>query len=1112
MSSELRQIEAAITGLESQRALLGDAIADAALAPLRAKLAALVETPSQTLKQVSILFLDIVGSTALSQQLDPEDTHAIIDDALARCTSVVEAHRGKVLQYAGDSLLAVFGADEAREDDPERAVRAGLALLAEGRSLGVQVKCQHGHDGFSVRVGLHTGDVLLGGGVDAEQNVRGTNVNIAARMEQTAPAGGLRISHDTFRHVRGLFDVEPQQPMTVKGLDQPVITYLVLRDKPRAFRVATRGVEGIQTQLVGRDAELELLRDAFRRLCRQGQMRVLIVVAEAGIGKSRLLYEFDDWTRARSESFHAFQGRANPQTKSQPYGLMRDIFAWWFQIADNDSTESAKRKIEQGIAPLFQRDDGEDMALAHAHLLGHLVGLDYTDSRHIKGIIGDGKQIRDRGFHAAAQMFRRVAAQDGAPILLLLDDLQWADDGSLDFLNYLAQINRDVPLLMLGLARPALFDRIGDWSDTKETYQRIDLLPLDNKASSLLVDELLGKLEVIPSSLRELISGSAEGNPFYMEEFVKMLVDQGAIAIGAERWTLNPGKLLATHVPQTLTGVLQARLDSLAPAERLALQQASVIGAVFWDKALAAIAARAIDSLPALTQCGLLIPHSDVSLDGVREYAFTNQILQQVTYNTVLKRLLREYHGKAAKWLAASARASDFLGMAAEHFEKAGDIPTACEFFARAAEHAAERYAHKVTLEYVAEALALVGDDKYPDKRLLRWRLLDVRERTLDVLGRRAEQRADIDSLQQVADDMDDDRHRGEAAWRRSGVSISTADYRTGESAARQSLAFAQRAGAEELSLRAQHRLAIALHQLGEVAAGKALAQRGLAAAHEQELRAIEGNFLGALAFMASVQGDPVEYLELAQQTLLIDRERGDRRSEASALGNLGTAWLGLGKHTEARRHLEEALRLARVMGARQLEPHTLLMLSSLALRDGDKGLALADVRSALDIAVAVHDSFTEVIALLFLGQTEFALGRQQEATMAYDRARRMGVAIDHVLRDEALGGLARVALARGDSTQAMQYVERLLSTASGNASGRISIFNQLTCFQVLFCAGDLRAGQLLVMAHSELQARAATIIDANLRHSFLNNVPDHREIIAAWTAQQSRSAARPLG
>jgi len=1087
---------------------------DAAVVPLRNKLAALAEAEGasvapgeQTLKQVTVLFLDVVGSTAMGRELDPEDIHAVMDEALGALTSLVEAHGGRVLKYAGDSLLAVFGASDAREDDPERAVRAGLALLAGVPPLAEAFKARHGIAGFNVRVGIHTGPVLLGGGLDAEHNIRGSTVNVAARMEQSAPDGALRISHDTYRQVRGLFDVEAQRPIEVKGLDEPVLTYLVQRAKPRAFRRASRGIEGVETRMVGRDAELELLQDAFKRVFRERKLTVATVVADAGIGKSRLLYEFENWAEARSEAFSMFQGRAHPQTEGQPYGLLRDILAWRLQIGDSDSMEVAKQKVERGIAPLF--DDDANMAQAHAHLLGHLIGLDFSESPHIKGIKSDSKQIRNRGFHAAAQMFRRIAARDGTPILLLLDDLHWADDGSLDFLNYLAQVNRDVPMLLLGLARPTLFERRSDWSNTVEAHQRIDLLPLDKGVSRLLANELLKKLDDVPSALRELVSGGAEGNPFYMEELVKMLVDEGAIETGGDRWRLIPGKLLATHVPQTLIGVLQARLDSLKSTERLALQHASIIGFIFWDRALAAIDGTATEALAGVTERELVIPHGEASLDGVREYAFKHQVLHQVIYDTVLKRVRRDCHAKVAAWLGGltGSRANDFLGVAAKHFEDAGDNANASEFYTRAAEHARGRHAHEAVLEYVAKALALIGEDAKPESLLLRWRLLDVRERMLDLRGRRAEQQADIDALQQLADALDDDRRRGEVALRRSGIALHTADFRAMETAARQAMALADDTGADAVfKLRAQHHLATARNLLGDLAAGKALAQDGLAAARAGGLREMEGLFLSTLCFVAAAGDDLMATLEMNWQQLLIERELGDRRFEAGALIIVGSSWRNLGERPQARRHLKEGLRLTRAIGDRATEPYGLVNLSVLALWEGDDALALARARSALDIAVEIQDRRIEVGALCCLGNAEFALGRYAAAAAAFDSARAVALALsDQATACEAAAGLARVALAQGDVAVALQHVETVLAHLAGGGSldATESSLIRLTCYQVLQHVGDARAAEVLADAHAQIQARAANITDTTLRNSFLNNIPSHRAIVSAWAARQ---------
>jgi class 3 adenylate cyclase len=303
MESERAQIEAAIASLEGQRSALGAVAVDAMLAGLCAKLAALVDAtpppePAQTLKQVTILFLDVVGSTTLAQRLDPEGVSVVMDGALARGTAIVEAHRGRVLQYAGDNILAAFGADEAREDDAERAVQCALALLALGRALGralgAEVLARHGHAGFDVRVGIHTGGVLLGGGVDAEGTIRGSSVNIAARMEQTAPPGGLRISHDTYAQVRGLFEVVAQEPLAVKGVDAPVQSQpqgaATVREVQRGGQEAITNRDFLPPELSTRESTWQL-----QHLGWQGARLAVVLVHRTGRDQDRWTrrFEFD---------------------------------------------------------------------------------------------------------------------------------------------------------------------------------------------------------------------------------------------------------------------------------------------------------------------------------------------------------------------------------------------------------------------------------------------------------------------------------------------------------------------------------------------------------------------------------------------------------------------------------------------------------------------------------------------------------------------------------------------------------------------------------------------------------------------------------------------------
>ncbi|MEO8751984.1 MAG: adenylate/guanylate cyclase domain-containing protein [Casimicrobiaceae bacterium] len=1104
-----QRIEAGIAALEAQRAILGDAAVDTAVAALRAQLGAM-DAPAaaeQTRKQVTVLFLDVVGSTTLSQHLDAEDVHAIMDGVLERCTQIVGTHRGKVLKYAGDSLLAVFGAGEAREDDPELAVRAGLDLLAEGLRQREWVRQQFGYDHFNVRVGVHTGGVLLGGGVDAESSIRGMTVNVAARMEQTAPSGALRISRDTYGHVRGVFDVDEQPPLLVKGRDEPIVTYLVRGAKPRTFRVASRGMEGVETRMIGRDAELAQLQDAFLAVCCDRRLRAITVVADAGMGKSRLLHEFGNWAQARQKRFHLFQGRADPQTRGRPYGLLRDTLAWRLQIGDGDSMATARKKVEDGIAPLFRADEGEAMAIAHAHLAGHLIGVDFGDSPHVRGIREDGKQIRNRGFHAIAQMFRRMAQGGDLPVVLLQDDLHFADDGTLDFLEYLERVDRDIPLLVLGLARPELFERRPQWNDAGGVT-RVVLAPLDGRASHALAGELLGELGDIPAVLRDLITGTAGGNPFFMEELVKMLVDERAIDTRTRPWTVDPARLQDLRVPPTLTGVLQARLDSLAGDEKQGLQQASVIGMVFWDQALAAIDPRAPEALPGLMRRELVVPGLDATFERAREFTFKHQLLHQVTYETVLRHVRRSAHAQTAAWLAGltGARANDFLGVTAEHYERAGDIANAIEFFTRAAESAASRHAHDALLGYVQRALALCAGAGQHDQA--RWRLLDVRERTFDILGRRVEQMADIEALRGLADALDDDARRGEAVYRRCDIALRTGDWATQAAAAREAMALARAANSDELRLRAQHRLATAITRLGDYEGGRAMAEQGLAETRKLGLRVQEARFLNALAIIVG-RRDVVAFLAFNEQDLALNRELGDRLTEAVALCNQGVCYSYFGDYAQARQMLEQGLSLSRSVGHRSLEAAILCNLSSILLKQGESARARETGRSALALAEEGGEPHSQYNALYNMAEAGMAQGAYAEAIELFSRSRAIGLSVQSA-GISALAGMARAALAQEKVAEAMRHVETIITElqAKGTLGGGDDEHeSRHTCYTILQRAGDSRAATMLDGAYAGVMQQAGKITDARLRAGFLASVKEHREIVAAWE-HQSRSAA----
>jgi class 3 adenylate cyclase len=346
--TEAQQLQAAIAALESQRPTLGDAVVDAALTPIREKLAALEAQaqPAQQRKLASVLFADVSGFTALSETMDAEVVAGIMNDLWALVDRAITGHGGRIDKHIGDAVMALWGAETAREDDPERAVRGALAMQAAIEEFCVTAPGLHGreegaHGGaplqLAMRVGVNTGPVLLGQvGTTGEFTAMGDAVNLASRLEHAAPVGGVLVSHDTYRHIRGVFDVITREPLTVKGKAEPVQTYLVQRAKPRAFRMATRGVEGIETRMIGREAELLSLQTAYQDAVLESETRVVTIIGEAGVGKSRLLYEFDNWVELRPERVTYFKGRGTPNTRSVPYGVFHSLFAFRFNISINN--------------------------------------------------------------------------------------------------------------------------------------------------------------------------------------------------------------------------------------------------------------------------------------------------------------------------------------------------------------------------------------------------------------------------------------------------------------------------------------------------------------------------------------------------------------------------------------------------------------------------------------------------------------------------------------------------------------------------------------------------------------------------------------------------------
>jgi class 3 adenylate cyclase/tetratricopeptide (TPR) repeat protein len=1070
------ELRAALAAIEAQRALLGDAATDAAAAALAEKIERLAtDEAAQQLKQVSLLFTDVVGSTTLSQRLDPEQINALMDGALARFTRIVEAHGGRVLQYAGDNVLAVFGAPVAHEDDAERAVHAALAITAAGRELGAEVAERHAFDGFDVRVGVHTGGVLLGGGVDGEHSVRGIAVNIAARMEQTAPPGRVRISVDTWRAVRGRFEVEEQPPLSVKGVDEPLRTFLVHGLVAESDWAALRGVDGVHTPLVGREAELAALAQEIGALA---GLRLVTVVAEAGLGKSRLAAELRQRVAGVWHDAHAGE-----QARARPYGVLAQWLAVGLAGLDSDAPERARERWLAAASPRLASE-------ADAAVLGHLIGIDFSSHAEVKPLATDPRQLRDRAFFHATQWLEAAA-----PRVLLLDDAHWADEGSLDFLEHLAAARPEMPLLVLALARPTLYERRPGWGAAFAAARRIDLAPLDAEQSRALADALLDRLPELPPALRSTLVERAEGNPFYMEEWVNMLIDRGVIVVeGDGAWRFVAARYAAMPLPTTLVAVLQARLDALREDARRTAQLASVVGFRFWDDSLAALGAPLPEGLQALIDHEVARAEAVSRLAGLHEFAFRHHLPYQVIYDSVLKRVRTGLHGKVARWLAAQPGEPP-QELIAEHYERGGEGAEALGWWQRAAEAAAVRYANEAALAHIERAFALAPAADLARRhalQLLRCKVLEVASAG-DRLG------PELDALHALAVQLGDAERQSEALRRAGRHRFDSGDIDA-------ALAFAQRAfdaaPAAAAARRGNARALVAqcLARLGRREEARRASEEALAlalAAGDAATAAMVHNDMGV---RADDEGDYGRALAHYEQALAGHRRSGDRRNEGGTLVNIAYAALMVGRAGDAAAGFEQAIALFRRIGMRQNIGITLINLAMAELQLARAPAALQHAQEAATLLAAVRDRWDEAAAHRVHGRAALALGRTDEAEGSLRTACEMleGMGLPGAAL-EARCGLAEAALARGDGAAARSEVERVLAhPGSPWELAEEPLRMQWVCWRVLDSAGDARAPDLLATARRTLHERAARIGDAAARAHYLEAVPVHRELSGA--------------
>ena len=595
-----------------------------------------VAAPREERKVVTVLFADLVGFTSRAEAMDPEDVRALLAPYHQRLRAELERFGGTVEKFIGDAVVALFGAPVAHEDDPERAVRAALAIRDWVREEEADLQ---------LRIAVNTGEALIALGARPEAGegmASGDVVNTTARLQAAAPVNGILVGETTWRATRDRIDFAEHEPVSAKGKSAPIPVWEPLHARAR---VGMDLEERPLTPLVGRDRELETLFDAFDRVLREREPQLVTLVGVPGIGKSRLVAELFQRIDAAPEIVWWRQGRALPYGAGVSFWALTEMVKAQAGLHENDVEDDAARKLRESAAGAVDEHEREWVL------------------RHLEPLVGLGEDAavdRTEAFAAWRRYLEGVAEEH--PLVLVFEDLHWADDGLLDFVDHLTEWATGVPILVIGTARPELLDRRPSWGGGKLNASTLALSALADADAARVISAVLQQ-RLLPAELQATLLERAGGNPLYAEQFARFFLEHGSVD--------------ELRVPENVQGIIAARLDGLPGEEKRVLQDAAVLGKVFWSGGVAA--GDGTDALHALERKGFIRRERRSAVAGETEYAFRHVLVREVAYGQIPRAARAGKHLAAAEWVQSLGREDDHAELIAHHFATALELARATD-------------------------------------------------------------------------------------------------------------------------------------------------------------------------------------------------------------------------------------------------------------------------------------------------------------------------------------------------------------------------------------------------------------------------------------------------
>jgi class 3 adenylate cyclase/tetratricopeptide (TPR) repeat protein len=889
---------------------------------------------------VTILFADVVGSTDLGRQMGAEMVQGVLDRCLKRMSKAVDEYGGNVARLMGDGLLAFFGAPVGHEDDPERAALAALRMHQSIGEYAAEIRTP-----LQLRIGINTGRVVMGdvGGEElTEYTAMGDPINLAARLQSAANPGETLLGENTARLIRHRFELEGRDKLAVKGFADKVTAYALLTE--RSLPESERGISGLPSPLVGREGERTKLGELVQGLA-AGRGAIAGILGEPGIGKTRLLQQAMEDSQGHDVRWA--EGRAYSYAEDQPYGVILDLLNELLHLAPDDTPALLDLKLERGLVPLLGDSAGEVWPYL-AVLLGAPVPS--AASATVESL--DASTLNQK---IAGAVCRTIEAHaEKQPLCVVFDDLHWADLSSLNLIETLLMSSETAPLLLFLLFRPERDKpcwklKVKAESDFPHRYVELTLAPLDGASSEEMIDSLL-QVAALPSPVRDRICDISEGNPFFLEELIRDLIEEGQLVRGDDGWTIG-GAEAHLHVPDTLEKVVQARLDRLKRDERLTLQVASVIGRQFAFKVLEEISQLHAE----LQECILGLQRADLVRERARipelEYAFKNVLVQQVTYATLLQAQRAEFHRRTGETLERlfADRLEEFYPMLAYHFREAGDR-RATGYAVLAGDAAMKLYANAEAIAHYTQALEGIDRETAPVDDVLH--LYTSRGRAYELSGQFEEALSNYGEMEALSSQRKEQRLELAALMAMATVYATptpVADPTRGMALSEKALAIARRMQDRPAEAKILWNLMLAHKFAGQAETGLPFGEQSLAIAREEGLKEQTAFTLNDLAIHGYAEvlrtQDAVRVLAEAQA---LWRELGNQPMLADNLGNTAVMRFSLGEFDQALQAASEGRQISEVIGNRWGQSYSRWIEGEIYAEKGDYALGIETMRACI--------------------------------------------------------------------------------------------------------------------------------------------------------------------